>query len=688
MSDFRPTISPLFDNGYVYLQGQGSNECTIGTIYKNNRMKRRQLILCTVLLVFVAVGGQSQTAEYNTGNIWTLPDATKTVGIKFANDKSGVMMNNGTMWYKNNFLNDGIVSYDATLALSPGLSRFEGTALQSFSGAGTTNFYHIIFNNLLKSGAFSLGQDIHVYGNADFLRGILTAVQTTLTDRVNRVDFASGTTVTNVSDSSHVDGFVSKTGNSTFTFPIGNKGHYRWAAISAPSQATDCYAARYINEDPALYGYPRTKKARGIGAVSTKEFWVLERTAGTSNINLILSWNTATTSARIMPNVDKMGIVRWDGNQWIQEKYLISVGNAASGSIKSSVTGYGIFTLAAIFQPPVAVNDTITVLQNSSLQSTVATNDTLSEAGDNIWTVQTAPLHGTLTLTTDGSYTYVPNVNYSGKDSVTYLLSDIYENQSLAKIIITVTPISDYLYFNKTASSPALNIDGTYTVDYTFSLTNKTGTTIESIKVTDDLSKVFTAPVTYRVTNITASGNLKANSLYDGTNNTATLLDGSSLTNGKADSIVITVKVDPHLSSGEFLNQATLNAYSIKTGVISDIYSDDTTNITASYPRPTIIRLAAVTISVPDGFSPNGDGFNDKFVIIHESDLTVNLKVFNRAGTLVYHSADYQNDWDGKGTSGFLGDELLNGTYFYVFETRNRITGETKQYNGFITLQR
>ncbi|OIN56866.1 gliding motility-associated C-terminal domain-containing protein [Arsenicibacter rosenii] len=66
---------------------------------------------------------------------------------------------------------------------------------------------------------------------------------------------------------------------------------------------------------------------------------------------------------------------------------------------------------------------------------------------------------------------------------------------------------------------------------------------------------------------------------------------------------------------------------------------------------------------VPEGFSPNGDMINDKFVIKNTKGLTVDLKVFNRYGAVVYTSDDYQNDWDGRGTTG---QNLPDGTYFYT----------------------
>lgn len=102
---------------------------------------------------------------------------------------------------------------------------------------------------------------------------------------------------------------------------------------------------------------------------------------------------------------------------------------------------------------------------------------------------------------------------------------------------------------------------------------------------------------------------------------------------------------------------------------------------------------------LPNAFSPNGDGFNDYYVVSGSFDVAVSqLEVFNRWGTLVYRSkGDFYGEdddwWDGKSNAGAmvsLGDDLPNGTYFYVFkiEVNNDGVKESKEYSGFIELRR
>ncbi|HZL36789.1 MAG TPA: Ig-like domain-containing protein, partial [Tepidisphaeraceae bacterium] len=61
---------------------------------------------------------------------------------------------------------------------------------------------------------------------------------------------------------------------------------------------------------------------------------------------------------------------------------------------------------------------------NASAGDGVLTND----VGPNGWTLTVAshsnPAHGTLTLNSDGSFTYAANNNFTGQDSFTYTATD------------------------------------------------------------------------------------------------------------------------------------------------------------------------------------------------------------------------------------------------------------------------
>ena len=84
---------------------------------------------------------------------------------------------------------------------------------------------------------------------------------------------------------------------------------------------------------------------------------------------------------------------------------------------------------------------------------------------------------------------------------------------------------------------------------------------------------------------------------------------------------------------------------------------------------------------IPQGFSPNGDGVNDRFEITGMGAYPQStLEVFNRWGQKVYTSGSYANGWAGEGDTGA---PLTDDTYFYILN----LSGE-KAYNGFVVIKR
>ena len=96
-------------------------------------------------------------------------------------------------------------------------------------------------------------------------------------------------------------------------------------------------------------------------------------------------------------------------------------------------------------------------------------------------------------------------------------------------------------------------------------------------------------------------------------------------------------------------------------------------------------ELYFTPLSIPKGFSPNGDGFNDTWVIEGLENYVRNkLTIYNRWETKVYEKVNYQNDWDGSSyISGFGGTNTLpDGIYFYILELDNE-----KPITGYIYLK-
>lgn len=125
------------------------------------------------------------------------------------------------------------------------------------------------------------------------------------------------------------------------------------------------------------------------------------------------------------------------------------------------------------------------------------------------------------------------------------------------------------------------------------------------------------------------------------------------LANGASAVLTITVNV---ISGGNYVN----------TAIIYGSQSDpDMTNNNSS------VETFPTDFNIPEGFSPNGDGTNDLFVIRGINYYPENtFVIFNRWGDKVFEASPYQNTWDGKCKTGLRigGDDLPIGTYFYLLD--------------------
>ena len=89
-----------------------------------------------------------------------------------------------------------------------------------------------------------------------------------------------------------------------------------------------------------------------------------------------------------------------------------------------------------------ATSDAYVANENQSLTistaSGVLANDILPNGETGTVSVNTGPAHGTLTLNSDGSFTYAPTTGYAGADSFTYKVTDTNGQSAIATINLNV----------------------------------------------------------------------------------------------------------------------------------------------------------------------------------------------------------------------------------------------------------
>jgi gliding motility-associated-like protein len=101
----------------------------------------------------------------------------------------------------------------------------------------------------------------------------------------------------------------------------------------------------------------------------------------------------------------------------------------------------------------------------------------------------------------------------------------------------------------------------------------------------------------------------------------------------------------------------------------------------------TVCRAVSVIINplldVVSAFTPNGDGINDRAVVIGYGVAKLTFRIYNRWGQLMFESADERVGWDGK----FNGKLQPMDAYGYTLDAE-MVSGERIRKSGSITLIR
>ncbi len=244
--------------------------------------------------------------------------------------------------------------------------------------------------------------------------------------------------------------------------------------------------------------------------------------------------------------------------------------------------------------------------------------------------------------------------------------------------------------------------DGSYNVTYIIVVKNYAGVMLSNVVLTDSLAGVFRDQdgATFKVVGTQVAGNgsgLRVNPDFNGsTDSRLTLGASSSLAAGRVDTLYLVVNVSSTGVKETFLNSAVATAQAGTTkvsdistnGVNPDVNGNrNPTDSNEGEATPLTLLAGEVNVFIPEGFSPNGDNINDRFVIRGAQTQTVSMEIYNRWGLVVYKNDDYKNDWDGTANTGVnVGAStagLPEGTYFYRVKL-----SDGKVYVRYMTINR
>ena len=150
---------------------------------------------------------------------------------------------------------------------------------------------------------------------------------------------------------------------------------------------------------------------------------------------------------------------------------IYSVVITASDGIASAAQT---FTFTVSNPPPTANDSTVIVAEDATVSGNLLAN-AQDPDGDVLridTTLVSAPLHGSLTLNTNGVYTYTPAANFNGTDSFTYRVVDADGASAIATISFNVTPVYDAPMANGSVAAITANDHSTLTVNVAGAFSN------------------------------------------------------------------------------------------------------------------------------------------------------------------------------------------------------------------------
>jgi len=244
----------------------------------------------------------------------------------------------------------GIASSETSGSIQVSTSSFSSGANYTYNGSAvqitgifTTTPTPNTVNNLTinNSAGVTLSQSLAVGGVLRFTSGILS------TTTSNLITVNNGGSITGASNNSFVDGPIKKIGNAAFTFPVGVTGvGYVPIGISAPTTATSAFQAQYIRSSARTLG---AVSIAGLNHVSQCDYWTLNRTSGTSAVNVTGYWNTNNPCGGTYINdVPQVVLAHFNGTSWNAYGNDFVTGSISAGSVTwNNVSNFSPFALGS-----------------------------------------------------------------------------------------------------------------------------------------------------------------------------------------------------------------------------------------------------------------------------------------------------------------------------------------------------
>jgi ELWxxDGT repeat protein/VCBS repeat-containing protein len=232
---------------------------------------------------------------------------------------------------------------------------------------------------------------------------------------------------------------------------------FTYRATSGDDESNVSIVTITVNEvDDPVDTTPDTYTVNEDGTLTVNDAnGVLANDEDPDSDTLTVSLGTSTTNGTLALNANGSFVYTPNANFSGTDTFTYRVNDGTTTSDPVTVT----ITVNAVNDVPVGVADAYTVNEDTTLTVNVGNgvlaNDTDAENNTLTASVVSNPTNGTLTLNSNGSFSYVPNANFSGTDTFTYRANDGTGQSAVTTVTITVTPQPDAPVANDDTASVA-----------------------------------------------------------------------------------------------------------------------------------------------------------------------------------------------------------------------------------------